>query len=260
MKNRRAEAVGNSCRVIASPCNLKSRYGGHVAIPRIPVLLTVKLMMYQTLPQELQFIGPVADRFGLDPVWMSGGSTSTDHFGPDDIALLAQAYERLLPASHRKVLSRWVFEQPEYKMVPMPDSAPRRVFNLVGVFEALAHRGLAPFVLRPVLWEEVASITPDWSQLPKHLRFLGDFAERYGKSLEETEMRKRAATLTSAELEELVRLADRVRLSGLWRDIYGWMQEHPVGEVEESARLYAMFGLMDLLDLDIGTGKGKGVR
>jgi hypothetical protein len=85
--------------------------------------------------------------------------------------------------------------------------------------------------------------------LPADMHYLIAPALRYGKYIWDDEIFDFLNQASEAEMTELAAVAERV----LWNDDYqrvnAFLDEHPMTETEEAARLYYLFLVMDYADL-----------
>jgi len=72
---------------------------------------------------------------------------------------------------------------------------------------------------------------------------------RYGVHQFDEQMDTFLHSVPAAVIEELARLADKVRLNNHYPRVNEWLEAHKITEHEEAARLYFLFGLMDAAGL-----------
>lgn len=87
------------------------------------------------------------------------------------------------------------------------------------------------------------------AQLPADLHYLIYPAMRYGRHQFDDAIFDFLAHATTDEMDELAALAERVLLNNDYPRVNSFLDDHPITDSEEAARLYFMFGVMDYAEL-----------
>ena len=87
------------------------------------------------------------------------------------------------------------------------------------------------------------------SKLPPELAYLAEPAMRYGVHQFDKRMDRFLRSASRAEMDELARLAEKVRLNNHYPRVLAWLKQPEVSGQEEAENLYFMFGVMDAADL-----------
>ena len=87
------------------------------------------------------------------------------------------------------------------------------------------------------------------AELPTELAYLVGPAMRYGVHRFDAQVDEFLSSASEAEMDELARLAERVRLNEHYPKVNEWLRRYKMTEYREAANLYFMFGVMDAADL-----------
>lgn len=90
---------------------------------------------------------------------------------------------------------------------------------------------------------------PILEQLPNDLEYLIKPAMKYGRYQFDDDIFKFLDRATAEQMEELASVAERVLLQEDYPRVMAFLDEHPITESEEAARLYFLFGVLDFADL-----------
>src|SRR5258708_3528198 len=135
---------------------------------------------WSKLPERLSYVRSPAENFAaLLPHGPYSYERRVAALTRDQIQELARLYEKIESRGDAKAISAWVLENEVKGQVESKTDASTAVFELFGLFDDLAGRGLAPFNTHTIeFWEPDPPF--DWSKLPEHLRYLAEPAEKYG--------------------------------------------------------------------------------
>jgi hypothetical protein len=72
---------------------------------------------------------------------------------------------------------------------------------------------------------------------------------RYGIHQFDEQMDRFLRSASEVEMDQLARLAERVRLNNHYPRVNEWLDDHKITQYQEAANLYFLFGLMGAADL-----------
>src|SRR4051812_16790275 len=154
-------------------CAYNSKQGGGSAIALRKIIMKNDV----SLPEHLGYVAPLARKYAVHQPWVDRYNAMIDRLTKDQLNEIAGLYERIADSNHAKELASWV--SGFWISEAQPPRLVQQVFELFGIFELLADRGVAPFSS----WK-VEFIQPlprlDWRKLPNELSYLIEPAEKYG--------------------------------------------------------------------------------
>ena len=89
-----------------------------------------------------------------------------------------------------------------------------------------------------------------FEKLPPDLQYLIGPAEKFGGYQFDDQIAEFLDRATETEMEELAAIAERFRLNGHSQEFDAFLDQFPITDHEESARLYFLFGLIDAAGID----------
>jgi len=171
------------------------------------------------LPDEFSYLSDVLNRYTNH----DGNVSDYDHliasFTADDLKRVSEAYEEIVRRDDTRALSTFISQS------FVPGKPMTRAWELFQLFDALARKGLKPFVDKEVEYSPAPRML-DWTKLPADLSYLREFAAKYGVNQFEEDRRRLAKEISDIELAELAALADRVRQPGEMDRIYEWRMQY----------------------------------
>jgi hypothetical protein len=194
------------------------------------------------LPSHLAYVGDAAKKYAIHQGWLDRYNAMIDGLSKDQLGEITALYNRIADSNHATELAAWVssFWASEGKSPELP----QQVFEIFGIFELLADRGIAPFRC----WR-VEFIQPlpamDWTKLPKELSYLIKPAEKYGVFNTNKAAARAGSRLTESERSELEQLSKRLRRSKDVAIAQKWLQEHSDLEHKEAECVVYLFQVME---------------
>jgi hypothetical protein len=88
------------------------------------------------------------------------------------------------------------------------------------------------------------------STLPAELAYLAQPAMRFGIYQFEDHVGAFLSAASNEDMEELARLAERVKFNDHFTLVNDWLDRYEMTEYREAANLYFLFGVMDAADLE----------
>jgi hypothetical protein len=86
-------------------------------------------------------------------------------------------------------------------------------------------------------------------QLPKDLHYLITPAMTYGRYRFDDDIFRFLDEATAEQMDELASVAERVLRQNDYPRVLAFLDEHPITDSEEAARLYSLFGVLEYADL-----------
>src|SRR5437764_2210111 len=121
------------------------------------------------IPSHLAYVADVAKKFAIHHAWVDRYNAMIDGLREEELAEIAAVYNRIADSNHAGELAAWVsiFWTAKGK----PPELSQQVFELFGIFELLADRGIEPFrSWRVEFIQPLAAL--DWTKLPNELSYL----------------------------------------------------------------------------------------
>jgi len=92
--------------------------------------------------------------------------------------------------------------------------------------------------------------SPILEQFPDDLQYLIEPAMAYGRYQFDDDIFAFLDRAAQEQMDELASVAERVLIQDDYPRVMAFLDEHPITESEEAARLYFLFGVLDYADLE----------
>lgn len=192
-----------------------------------------------------EYLAKVAAKYGVDDIQVVQRQQQIiDSLDTEQMIELAHAYREIERRGDSLALSKWILDKGEDEL----RQERHQMLMLFFLFDALADRGISPFISRAVrLQEEQQPL--DWTKLPLELRYLAEPAEKYGRYQFPDEVYDFISTMSASQSAELKEINERSLPDE--RKVEDFLDSYLMTEHKEAELIYFLFHLIAIAN-DMG--------